>query len=136
MNNDMFDSLDVPILFGRYLVLMGLVREKDIAEAASVQRELNASPLFHLVERGILSMDQIMRARQYQREHMVTFCQASRTLGIMSEEGCAAMLETAAKQRIQIGDILVKQGKLSGEQLAEALSKHQEHQESRNPSST
>jgi len=129
MNDHMVDTLDIPILFGRFLVLTGLVKEEDIAEAAAVQRDLNASPLFHLVEQGILSMEEIMRARQYQREQMVTFCQATRALDIMSEEDCAAMLDRTAKQRFQLGDILVKQGKISEAQLAEALNRHRRHQE-------
>lgn len=131
MTDDPIDSLDVPILFGRFLILSGLVTEDDMVVAAAVQRDLNASPLLTLLEQGILTVDALGRARRYQREHMVPFCQATEALGIMSAQDCAAALDAAAGHRMQIGDVLVRQGKISREQLEAALRQHRRHQESR-----
>lgn len=128
MNNDAMEYLDVPVLFGRFLVLNGILTEKDIADATRVQKDLNASPLFRVVEKGLLSLDDVKRARAYQWEKMTTFCQAIDALKILLFDDCNALLNSANQQHIPLGEILVKQGKITPQELANALEKHRKHQ--------
>ena len=128
MNNDVMEFLDVPVLFGRFLVLNGILTEKDIADAVRVQKDLNASPLFRMVEKGLLSFDDVKRARAYQWERMTTFCQAIDALKIMVFNDCEAILNVVHQHHIPLGEILVKQGKITPKLLADALEKHRKHQ--------
>lgn len=131
MEKDVLECLDVPVLFGRFLVLSGLLTEADIAEAVRVQKDLNAYPLFRLIEQGVLSIDDVMRARAYQWARMMTFCQAQDALGLMTLDECAAALKAVSQQNIPLGEILVKQGRITSEALANALEKHRQYQDHR-----
>jgi hypothetical protein len=131
MHQNLTDLLDVPVLFGRFLILTGLLTETDIAEAVRVQQDLNAGPLFSLLERGLLSCDEVRRVRAHQRERMITFCEAMSALRILAPTDCAAAMEAAARERIRLGDVLVAQGKITRAALEEALLRHQRHQDSR-----
>ncbi len=131
MNQNLTDLLDVPVLFGRFLILNGLLTETDIAEAVRVQQDLNAGPLLAFLEQGLLSCDEVRRVRAHQRERMVTFCEAMSALRILDPAVCAAALEAAARERVRLGDVLVAQGRITRAALDEALLRHQRHQDSR-----
>ncbi|MBV5308727.1 hypothetical protein [Chromatium okenii] len=128
MNNNAMEFLDVPVLFGRFLILNGILMERDIVEAVRVQKDLNASPLFRVVEKGLLSLEDVKRARAYQWEKMTTFCQAIDALKILPFDDCNALLKSANQQHIPLGEILVKQGKITLQELANALEQHRKHQ--------
>lgn len=127
MTENPIEFLDVPVLFGRFLVLNGILTEEEICAAARVQKDLNASPLFRLIEQGVLVLEDVWRARSYQWEYMVTFCEAVGALGIMSVEDCKAATEAIRQQNVPLGEVLVKQGRITPEALAEALQRHREH---------
>ncbi|MBK1695184.1 hypothetical protein CKO09_10595 [Chromatium weissei] len=128
MNNDAMEFLNVPVLFGRFLILNGILTEKDIADAVRVQKDLNANPLFRVIEKGLLSLDDVRRVRAYQWEKMTTFCQAVDALKIMLIGDCEMILKSANQQRIPLGELLVKQGKITPKVLANALEKHRKYQ--------
>lgn len=127
MNDEAIEFLDVPVLFGRFLILSGILTESDVAQATRVQKDLNAHPLLRLIERGDLTIDQLKRARVYQQERMVTLCQALDALGIMGHEECSATLDSVGRENIPLGEVLVRQGRITPEALADALEKHLKH---------
>lgn len=126
----MIDSLDIPVLFGRFLVIKGLLSEADIARASVVQRDLNATAFFVLIEQEILSIDEFSKTRAYQREHMVTFGEALRATGVLTEKDCLAALRLVDSQRMRLGEVLLQQGKLTREELDDALMRHRDRQSS------
>ena len=121
---DVLDVLDVPVLFGRFLVLNDILSEADIVQAARVQKELNSYSLFRLIELGTLTIEDVTRARAYQWKHMATFCEAADALGILALNDCIAALKVLAQQNIPLGEVLVRQGKMTPKALANALEKH------------
>ncbi len=125
------DFPDVPLLFGRFLVLSGVLTEADIAEAIRVQRDLNATAMFALIEHGILSLEEIQRIRAYQRDAMISLPEALRHLGLPSDGRSTAALDLVARQHVRLGEVLVKQGKITYAALHAALHSHQRHQEGR-----
>ncbi|MBK1723157.1 hypothetical protein [Thiocystis violacea] len=126
----MMDFLDIPILFGRFLVIQGLLTDADVARASAVQKDLNATLCFVLIERGMLSVEDFGRVHAYQWEHMVAFEEALRAVGVLSEQACTAAVKLLDDQRIRLGEVLVGQGKITREALADALILHREHQRS------
>ncbi len=122
--------LDVPVVFGRFLVLHDNLSEAEIAQAARVQKELNSYSLFRLIELGTLTIEDVTRARAYQWKHMATFCEAVDALGILALNDCTAALKVLAQQNIPLGEVLVRQGKMTPKALANALEKHRQSWES------
>lgn len=120
---------DVPLLFGRFLVLGGILGESDIAEAIMVQRDLNATAMFVLVEQGFYSLEEILSVRACQHEAMVGFKEASRRLGLPANADLDEAIELARGQHVRLGEVLVRQGKITREVLASALEWHRTHQE-------
>lgn len=129
MNDDnALDVLDVPLLFGRFLVLNRILSEADIDAAVRVQKEINANAIFSLIEHGVLSVEDMGRAWRHQRECMVSFRAALEALHILDADGCAAAFELVEAQRMRLGEVLVKQGRITREKLTEALEQHRVHQ--------
>jgi hypothetical protein len=126
MNDDAMAFLDVPVLFGRFLVLHDILSEAEIAQAARVQKELNAYPVFRLIEQGTLTIEDVTRARAYQWKHMATFCEAVDALRILALDDCTAAMKGLARQNIPLGEVLVRQGKMTPKALADALEKHRQ----------
>lgn len=130
MTDDAMAFLDVPVLFGRFLVLNDILSEAEIAQAARVQKELNAYPVFRLIEQRTLTFEDVTRARAYQWKHMATFCEAVDALGILALDDCTTAMKVLARQNIPLGEVLVRQGKMTPQALADALEKHRQSRES------
>lgn len=128
MSIDAMDSLDFPVLFGRFLVLSGLLTDDDIAEASALQKDLDATAFFILIERKILSIEDMTRALAYQRAHLVRFPEALSALKILPPARVAEAMRLAQSNRIRLGEILVMQGKISRQELEAALLRHRAHQ--------
>ncbi|MBK1717939.1 hypothetical protein CKO27_09840 [Thiocystis violacea] len=131
MDEAEMDFPDVPLLFGRFLVLGGFLTEADITGAIRVQRDLSATAMFVLVEQGLFSLEEIERLRACQRDAMVTLREAARRLRLPASGDLDAALDLVARQHARLGEVLVKQGKITRETLAAALEQHQRHQDLR-----
>lgn len=125
---DAFELPDVPLLFGRFLVLGGHISESDIIEALRVQRDLNAMSAFALIERRMLSLEEIGRLWDCQRRELVSFQEAMRRQGLPSGTDHETVVQTLRQQRTPLGEILVEQGKISREALTALLEQHARHQ--------
>lgn len=126
--SDAFELPDVPLLFGRFLVLGGHLSESDIIEALRVQRDLNAMSAFALIEQRLLSLEEIGRLWDCQRRELVSFQEAMRRQGLPSGTDHQAVAQTLRQQRTPLGEILVGQGKISREALSTLLEQHAHHQ--------
>jgi hypothetical protein len=125
---DALELPDIPLLFGRFLVLVGHLAESDVVEALRVQRDLSAMSAFVLIEQGLLSLEEIRRLWDCQRRELVSFDEAMRRQGLPAGAERAAVLQSLRGQRIPLGEILVRQGKISREALSVLLSQHERHQ--------
>ncbi|MCK7578607.1 MAG: hypothetical protein MZV65_24595 [Chromatiales bacterium] len=123
-----FELPDVPLLFGRFLVLGGHISESDIIEALRVQRDLGAMSAFALIEQGLLSMEELGRLWDCQRRELVSFEDAMCRQGLPAGTDPKTVLKALRGQRTQLGEILVGQGKISREALNALLEQHARHQ--------
>lgn len=119
------------MVFGRFLVLSGVLSEEDIVAASRVQQDLNASAFFVLIEEGLLTVEAMSNVRAYQRDHMVSFADALVGVGVMSEGECAKALKRIAAAKVRLGEVLTGIGKISAAELEEALERHRAHRKGR-----
>ncbi|MBN2255013.1 MAG: hypothetical protein JW736_04865 [Deltaproteobacteria bacterium] len=122
-----FLSLEVPLFFGRYLIHRGIINEQELAEAIKVQMELNACYICTVLELELISIEDLIRCRRYQREQAVSFETALSALNLLTSEEFHKLDEVVGKNHTRIGDILVKQGRLTQEELDQVLQEHQEN---------
>lgn len=127
-DSDLFELPDVPLLFGRFLVLGGHISESDIIEALRVQRDLSAMSALALIEQRLLSLEEIGRLWDCQRRELVSFEEAMRRQGLPSGTDYEAVMQALRQQRSPLGEILVGQGKISREALITLLEQHARHQ--------
>jgi hypothetical protein len=113
--------LDTPILFGRYLVLGGLITEPEMAAAAAAQVELNGSFAVAALEQGALGLEDFLRCREYQRQKGMLFQEAALELGVLTQDAIEQAQQRMQAERMRIGDILVARGALPAEHLRDAL---------------
>ena len=126
--SEMHDLPDVPLLFGRFLVLSGHLPEPDVVAALRVQRDLNALSAFTLIEQGLLSLEEIGRLWDCQRRELVSFDEAMRRQGLPAGADRETVLQALRGQHLPLGEILVRQGKLNREELSLLLKDHEHHQ--------
>ena len=125
--SDAFELPDVPLLFGRFLVLGGHISESDIIEALRVQRDLNAMSALALIEQRLLSLEEIGRLWDCQRRELVSFEEAMDRQGLPAGTDPKTVLKALRGQSIPLGEILVGQGKISREILMAQLEQHARH---------
>lgn len=113
--------LDTPILFGRYLVLGGLITEPEMAAAVAAQDELNGSFAVAALEQGELSVEDFLRCRENQRQKGMLFWEAALELGVLTEDAIERVQRRMQAERMRIGDVLVARGALPAEHLRDAL---------------
>ena len=121
LDDELFSLPDVPLLFGRYLVHQSVLTDEDVAEALMVQNDLCGNPAFVALERQIISQQQFIECRQYQLQHCVTFDVAARALNHLSIDVLQTLYEQTHRNRLPLGQILVKRGKLTAERLVDLL---------------
>jgi hypothetical protein len=126
--SDSFELPDVPLLFGRFLVLGGHISESDIIEALRVQRDLSTMSAFALIAQGLLSLEELGRLWDCQRRELVSFEEAMRRQGLPAGTDPKTVLRALKGQRTPLGEILVGQGKISREALISLLDQHARHQ--------
>jgi hypothetical protein len=113
--------MEVSILFGRFLVRQGLLTERDLAESVNVQSELNHNYPATVLGDEMITLDEFRKCLAYQRQNGVTFRQALLALNVANGDSIRAMDEAIRKSRIKLGEILVKRGHLTEDDLEKAL---------------
>lgn len=118
---DLISIPDIPLLFGRYLVLQGLISEADLSHALDFQNDMCGSLACAALESEVLTLLEYRQCREYQRTHCVIFEQAVTTLGYIDEPQLLNLRLRLQRNRVPLGEVLVKQGKLRPHQLTELL---------------
>lgn len=108
-------------LFGRHLVQAGLVTSEQVLEALDLQRR--AVPLIGViaVERGALSVADVLRVLDSQIETRLPFVRQAVELGLLAPERGEALLVEQRRATPPIGEILVAQGVIDRQTLAREL---------------
>jgi hypothetical protein len=125
---DDLDYPDIPVLFGRYLVLSGLVQELELEAAIIAQHELNSSFALAALEQGLLGHADLLRCREHQRGQGLTFEEAVRSLEALAPADIDRIKARMEQGRLRIGDVLLARGALGKEQLGQALRAYQTNQ--------
>ncbi|NJD07624.1 MAG: hypothetical protein FIA97_14170 [Methylococcaceae bacterium] len=121
MDDELNSHFEIPLLFGRYLVLRGAISEADLAFALDFQKDLLGNLACTALETEMIGLPEWLRCREYQRNHGVVFEQAATALGYVDDRQVAALYRQLDQNRVPVGEVLVKQGKLTAQQLAELL---------------
>ncbi len=120
-NAESTGCLDTPILFGRYLVLGGLITEPEMSAAAAAQDELNGSFAVAALEQGALGLEDFLRCREHQRQKGTLFQEAALELGVLTQDAVEQVQRRMDAERMRIGDILVARSSLPSDHLRDAL---------------
>ena len=121
LDDELFSFQDVPLLFGRYLVLQSVLTDDDVKAALRVQSDLYGNIVFIALEQQIMSVQQFIECRAYQRRHCVSFEEAAQVLNYLSNDVLQGLREQLHHHWLPLGQILVRQGKLTAERLADLL---------------
>lgn len=113
--------MDIPLLFGRFLVKQGKVKEAELHSALKVQKEINLPLSVFALESGCLTLESFMAALKCQREYALTFREAALRLKLIEEAVITELEEKQGKSATNIGAILIKKGSLTQEDLETKL---------------
>lgn len=109
--------MSVHMMFGRFLVMKGMITENDLDEALHVQSELNRSLAEELLEGDYLSLDGFKKAWHYQRENLVTLRDAIIALELMDAGTLEQVEINCSDKYIRLGELFVQKGAISEKDL-------------------
>jgi hypothetical protein len=108
-------------LFGDYLVERKLISNQVLAEVLIEQLKSIPSTAEVVFEYKLLSTDQILAVLRKQTEAKKGFVEAARDLELWSEDIARRVEEVLGVVRIPLGQLLINSGKVSIEQITDAL---------------
>lgn len=114
--------MDNPILFGRFLVREGKISEKELLETIKVQNEINRSFAVAALEKDLITIDDFKKALAYQKQKGIRFRNALLELNVADNKKIEEIESRFNKDAVRLGELLVKRGVISKDELAEALS--------------
>jgi len=120
------EFMDIPVLFGRFLVREGKISEEDLLEVTRVQSEINRSFAVTALEGDFITLDDFKKAVAYQREKGVKFRDAIKELKIADETTLEKIDKLLQDKSIKLGELLVKRGLITKSDLNELLKNFQE----------
>lgn len=113
--------MDNPILFGRFLVREGKISEKDLIETIKIQNEINRSFAVVALEKDLITIDDFKKALAYQKQKGIRFRDALLELNVADNKKIEEIESTFNEDTVRLGELLVKRGVISEEELAESL---------------
>ncbi len=113
--------MDIPILFGRFLVRECKVSEEDLKEVTRVQSEINWSYATTAIGNDFITLEDLKKALTYQREKGIRFRDALTELKITDDETIKKIDDAHKENSVKLGELLVKKGMITKEALEEAL---------------
>ncbi len=119
--------MDIPILFGRFLIKKGKVSKEALDEAIKVQAEINRSFAAVAIEGNFIGIDDFRKALNYQRQKGLRFRESLLELKIADEETLHEIDKSFKSTTIKLGELLVKRGSLLKEDLEAALKEFKEY---------
>jgi hypothetical protein len=118
--------LAIPILFGRFLVRSGRIKESELAELLKVQSEVNDSYALTMLYGDFITLEKFKKAFEYQKAMAVSFKQAMHELKAVDAAGFDAIEAAMKKNNVRLGELLTTSGLLTEEELAAALAEFKE----------
>jgi hypothetical protein len=118
--------LAIPILFGRFLVRSGRIKENELAELLKVQSEINDSYALTTLYGDFITIEKFKKIFEYQKAMAISFKQAMLELKAVDDDGFAAIEASMKKNNVRIGELLTTSGLLTDEELAAALAEFKE----------
>lgn len=113
--------MDYSMLFGQYLVSEEIITQEDLSTLITIQDEINRSFVISALELEEITPDDLKVAHHYQREKAMTMEEALLALGIIDKERIEMIKAFLDKKRIKIGELLVKKGIISEDELNKLL---------------
>lgn len=113
--------MDIPLLFGRFLVKQGRVKEEELSSALKVQKEINSPLGVYCLEHGVIKLEDFMAILKFQREEALSFRDAVLKLRILDEAAILEIEEKQSRSAINIGAILTKKGLMTEDDLEKEL---------------
>lgn len=121
--------MEIPLLFGRFLVKQGRVKEEDLSNALKVQKEINPPLGVYCLENGFITLENFMAILKCQREEALNFREAALKLRILEEAAILEIEEKQKKSAINIGTILTKKGLITEDYLEKELANFKENKQ-------
>lgn len=118
--------MEIPLLFGRYLVHSGKISEEQLLEATKVQAEINRSFAVTALEHEFITLDDFKRALARQRQEGIRFREALVQLEIADEEKIEKIDKAINEKSVKLGEVLVKKGLMEENDLKETLAEFKE----------
>ena len=119
-------SKNLAMLFGYYLVERGLISMEDVLEALDKQRE-HMLPIGQLATReGKLSEKQVYEVLEAQQSSRLPFGAIAVELGFLSKSEVTGLLHLQMNSWPDIGDILVKMGVIEKDKVVNEMSLYEE----------
>ncbi|MBI4682822.1 MAG: hypothetical protein HY757_06945 [Nitrospirae bacterium] len=118
--------MEIPILFGRYLVHSGRISEEQLAEATKVQAEINISFAVTALENDLITLDDFKKALLCQRQEGIRFREALIRLQIADEKTIEAIDKAINERNVKLGELLVKRGIMEENELKKTLNEFKE----------
>jgi hypothetical protein len=113
--------VEIPILFGRFLVRQGKISEEALLYVTKVQTEINQCFSAVALESDFISLDDFKKALNYQRESGIKFSEALKELKIANDETIEKINDMCRTKRVKLGELLVKRGFITEDDLKTAL---------------
>lgn len=114
------------MIFGEYLVVQNIIREKDLARALELQKT-DRVPLGQLaMQQGLIDNKQLFRILSRQRkpeDKDKNFGKLATEMGFLTQDQIETLLERQTHTNRLLGEILVSQGLVSQMELIKALKK-------------
>ncbi|RJR18177.1 MAG: hypothetical protein C4581_06565 [Nitrospiraceae bacterium] len=118
--------MDIPILFGRYLVRNGKISEEQLSEAIKVQYEINRSFAVTALENEYITLEEFKKALACQRNEGIRFREALRRLQIASDETIEKIDNALSEKSVKLGELLVLKGLVEQHELNKILADFRE----------
>ena len=96
--------MDIPILFGRFLVREGIITDEALTDAVRVQTEINRPFDAVALVSDFISLEDFKKAIEHQREYCVSFRGALQKLEIADKETIGKIDETCNHRRVKLGN--------------------------------
>lgn len=118
--------MEIPLLFGRFLVKQGRVKDEELDKALKIQKEINPPVGFFSLENGFVTPENFSALLKCQREEALSFREAALKLQILDETKLLEIEEKQKKAATNIGAILVKKGLLTEDDIEKELANFKE----------
>ena len=113
--------MEIPLLFGRYLVRHGKISEEQLSEATKVQNEINRSFAITALENDYITLDDLKKVLACQRKEGIRFREALKRLQIRDDKTIEKIDMALSEKNVKLGELLVIKGLMEHDELISIL---------------